>query len=71
MYIDAQYTDNSQIIEYFKLLENSSEKIRNNVITFIIDFSNEIDNTLNIIYNGMRDLWYEIRNKIILYIYQR
>ena len=37
---------------------------------FIIDCSNEIDNTLNIIYNGMRDSWYEIRKGINPYIYQ-
>ena len=70
MYIDTQYTDISQIVEYFRLLENSSEEIRNNVITLIIDCSNEIDNALNIIYNGMRDSWYGIRNKINL-LYQR
>ena len=37
---------------------------------FIIDCSNEIDNTLNIISNGMRDSWYEIRKGINPYIYQ-
>jgi hypothetical protein len=66
----AQYTDNSQIDDYFKSLENSAEEIRNDTIKFIIDCSNEINNTLNIIYNGMRDSWYEIRQGINPYLYQ-
>ena len=37
---------------------------------FIIDCSNEIDNTLNIIYNEMRDSWYKIRKDINPDIYQ-
>ncbi len=60
----TQYTNNSQIDEYFRLLEESAEEIRNKVITFYIHCSNEINYSINIIYNGMRDSWYEIRKEI-------
>jgi len=66
----AQYTDNSQIDNYFGLLENDAKEIRNNVVTFVFDCSNEIKDTLNIISKGMRDSWYEIRKDINPYLYE-
>ena len=66
----TQYTNDSKIEEYFGLLENNAEEIRNKDIIFIIDCSNEINYSINIINYGMRDSWNEIRKIINPYIYE-
>jgi len=68
--IIEQYTNYENVEKYFNNLEKDAEKVRNDVMTFIIDFSKEIQSNLNLIYTELRDSWSNTREEVNVKIYK-